>query len=313
MFDFIRYTADRATEWDTFVGEARNATFLHRRAYMDYHADRFSDHSLLCYRDGVLYALLPANAEGDVLCSHRGLTYGGLLTTADASAAGVLQLFRELNDWLRREGFRRVVYKPVPHIFHRQPAEEDVYSLFSVCHARLVDRSVSSTIDLACRPKWHRDRRYGVNKALRNGVVAAESDDWPAFWQVLADNLLHKYGARPVHTVQEIQLLHDRFPDRIRLFTATRDGQVLGGTVLYVTPMVVHAQYISASPLGKQLRVIDALFHYLLHDCAWGEARYFDFGTSNEDDGRILVEPLIYQKEGFGGRGICYDWYEWTL
>ena len=38
--------------------------------------------------------------------------------------------------------------------------------------------------------------------------------------------------------------------------------------------------------------------------------KYFDFGTSNEDMGRYLNEGLIYQKEGFGGRAVCYDWYE---
>lgn len=313
MFDFIRYTPDRADEWDAFVRASKNATLLHRRGYMDYHRDRFRDCSLLCYRDDALYALLPANAEGDVLCSHGGLTYGGLLTGPAATTAAVQQLFRELGHWMRGEGFRRVVYKPVPHIFHRLPAEEDLYALFSVCHARLTGRNVSSTIDLADIPRWHRDRRYGSNKARRSGITAGESDDWPAFWQVLADNLRLKYGSRPVHTLQEMLLLHERFPDSIRLFTADCDGQVLGGTVLYVTPTVVHTQYISASQQGKRMHAIDALFDHLLHECTWGTARYFDFGTSNEQLGRILVEPLIYQKEGFGGRAVCYDRYEWEI
>ena len=41
--------------------------------------------------------------------------------------------------------------------------------------------------------------------------------------------------------------------------------------------------------------------------------KYFDFGISTEHNGRLLNEGLIYQKEGFGGRGICYDTYEYTL
>ena len=147
---------------------------------------------------------------------------------------------------------------------------------------------------------------------MKNGVTVGESSDWAGFWDVLTFNLQHKYGATPVHSLQEIELLHARFPDHIRLFTATKNGQVLGGTVLYVTPQVAHAQYISANTEGKQLRVIDALFHHILHDCSW-PSRYFDFGTSNEEGGRVLVEPLVYQKEGFGGRGICYDRYEWVL
>lgn len=266
----------------------------------------------MIYRQGALYALLPANAEGDVLWSHRGLTYGGIVMTDKAMAERIQQLFRELNDYLGRQGFRKVVYKTVPHIYHRVPSEEDWFSLFSICRAQLVDRSVSSTIDLSQPLKWRRDRKYGVNRAFANGVQVGESSDWAGFWQVLESNLMHKYGAKPVHTLWEIELLHSRFPDNIRLFTAERNGQILGGTVIYLSPMVAHAQYISASPEGKALRVIDALFDYILHECDW-PVRYFDFGTSNEEDGHILVEPLIYQKEGFGGRAVCYDTYEYGL
>jgi hypothetical protein len=312
MFEIVRYTADKAEEWNKFVAESKNGTFLFDRHYMDYHSDRFEDYSLMFYRDGGLYALLPANREDNILWSHRGLTYGGIIMNAESTAARIQQLFRELNDYLRADGFIKVVYKPVPHIFHRIPSEEDIYSLFSVCDAKLIDRSISSTLILQYPLKWHRDRRYGINKAKAHDVTVDESQDLKGFWEVLTFNLRNKYDSCPVHSLEEIELLHDRFPQQIRLFTASKDGKVLGGTVLYITSTVVHTQYISANLEGKQWRVIDALFDYLLHECDW-QQRYFDFGTSNEEDGRILVEPLIYQKEGFGGRGICYDWYEWTL
>ena len=312
MFEIVRYTADKAKEWNQFVAESKNGTFLFDRHYMDYHSDRFQDYSLMFYRDGGLYALLPANREDNILWSHRGLTYGGIIMNAESTAARIQQLFRELNDYLRADGFIKVVYKPVPHIFHRIPSEEDIYSLFSVCDAKLIDRSISSTLILQYPLKWHRDRRYGINKAKAHDVTVDESQDLRGFWEVLTFNLRNKYDSCPVHSLEEIELLHDCFPQQIRLFTASKDGKVLGGTVLYITSTVVHTQYISANLEGKQWRVIDALFDYLLHECDW-QQRYFDFGTSNEEDGRILVEPLIYQKEGFGGRGICYDWYEWTL
>lgn len=312
MFEIVRYTADKAEEWNKFVAESKNGTFLFDRHYMDYHSDRFQDYSLMFYRDGGLYALLPANREDNILWSHRGLTYGGIIMNTESTAARIQQLFRELNDYLRADGFIKVVYKPVPHIFHRIPSEEDIYSLFSVCDAKLIDRSISSTLILQYPLKWHRDRRYGINKAKAHDVTVDESQDLKGFWEVLTFNLRNKYDSCPVHSLEEIELLHDRFPQQIRLFIASKDGKVLGGTVLYITSTVVHTQYISANLEGKQWRVIDALFDYLLHECDW-QQRYFDFGTSNEEDGRILVEPLIYQKEGFGGRGICYDWYEWTL
>ena len=313
MFEITRYTADRKEEWDGFVKTSKNGTFLLDRNYMDYHSTRFEDHSLMFYRDGRLYAMLPANVKDGVLYSHQGLTYGGLVMHEDASAANIATLFSELNALLKDEGISKVVYKPTPWIYHLLPSEEDLYALFKVCKARVSARDISSTIIFDNRIKWHRDRRYGVNKARNNGVSVRRSDDLAAFWHVLDLNLGNKYGVKPVHTVEEMTLLKSRFPDNILLYVAEKDGETLGGTVLYVTNQVIHAQYISASPEGKRLRVIDAIYEVILnHDFA-DFRLYFDFGKSTEDLGTYLHENLIYQKEGFGARGVCYDTYEWDI
>ena len=47
MLKVRRYNTADATEWDEFVGKAKNATFLLKRGYMDYHSDRFTDCSLM--------------------------------------------------------------------------------------------------------------------------------------------------------------------------------------------------------------------------------------------------------------------------
>ena len=313
MFDIIRYSPERKSEWDGFVAQSKNGTFLFFRDYMDYHSDRFADHSLMFYAGGRLYALLPANIKDGVLHSHQGLTYGGLVMREDAAAAAVVTLFSELNAYLKAEGVSRVAYKSIPWIYHLQPSGEDLYALFKVCRARISARDISSTIILGDRIKWHRDRRYGINKARRSGVSVHRSDDLRAFWRVLDLNLGNKYGVKPVHTVEEMELLKSRFPDNIILYVAEKDGEVLGGTVLYVTGQVVHAQYISASPEGKRLRVTDAIYDVILNNDYAGFRHYFDFGKSTEDCGAILNENLMYQKEGFGGRGVCYDTYEWEV
>lgn len=312
MVEVIPYVPERQAEWNAFVSNSKNGTFLFDRSYMNYHSDRFADSSLMVYRDGKLFALLPANREGDTVCSHGGLTYGGLLTGTDATAAAVLDVFVAVNVWLHDAGVKRVIYKAIPWIYHRVPAEEDLYALFRVCNARLVSREISSTIILPHRLKWHRDRRYGINRCRNNGVMVEQSDDFEAFWPVLDGNLMHSHGVRPVHTLDEMRLLKSRFPSNILLYVARREGQVLGGTVLYLTPQVVHAQYISASPEGKALRVIDAIYNKILNE-DFADGLYFDFGKSTESGGRLLNESLIYQKEGFGGRGVCYDCYEWNV
>ena len=312
MFEVRRYTPDRADEWNEFVARAKNGTFLFDRQYMDYHADRFADHSLMFYRDGVLCALLPANESDATLYSHQGLTYGGLVMDYKLTAADTLQLFADLNSHLHRIGISRVVYKAIPWIYHQLPSEEDLYALTQVCGARLSVRELSTTIMLQRNIRWSRIRRRGVKRAEDAGIVVEVSRDFDAFWPVLEANLLTNHQVHPVHTVDEMKLLHSRFPKHIVLYTATLNGEVIGGVVMYLTPQVAHAQYSSATPEGKRLGVLDAIYDRIMHQDL-KDYPYFDFGKSTEDAGHILNEQLVFQKEGFGGRAVCYDTYEWNL
>lgn len=312
MFEVRRYTVDRANEWNRFVAQSKNGTFLFDRRFMDYHADRFEDCSLMVYRDGGLYALLPANVKGDVLTSHGGLTYGGLVMNTRCSACGVQASFAAINDLLRAEGICRVIYKAVPWIYHQQPAEEDLFALTSVCHARLIIRDISSAIIGDRKMHFVESRKSGIRKALRRGLTIAESTDFAAFWQILHDNLTAKYGVRPVHSVAELELLHGRFPDKIRLYLVFDGETPLGGTLLFLTPQVLHTQYISATPEGKTCGAIDILFDHLINT-VYSDYRYIDFGKSTSSDSADLNEQLIFQKEGFGARAVCYDTYEYDL
>lgn len=313
MFDIKPYTPDHKDEWNHFVAISRQGTFLLDRNYMDYHSDRFTDHSLMVYdAHGDLFAMLPASISGDTLSSHGGLTYGGLLTGPGATAEEVLALFPELNDRLRGDGVRHVVYKAIPWIYHRIPAEEDLYAIFRTCNARLQAREISSSIFQTCHPKWHHGHIYGAKKSRREGVLVEESTDFAPFWSMLDANLTARHDVHPVHSLAELQLLKHRFPDLIRLYLAWHGDELLAGTLLFLTPRVLHAQYIASTAEGRRMRAVDALFDRILN---YDFAQYpiFDFGKSTENEGQYLNESLIFQKEGFGARGVCYDTYAWDL
>ena len=301
-----------ADEWNQFVSASKNGTFLFDRRFMDYHSDRFSDHSLMCYREGRLYALLPANEKGDTLVSHGGLTYGGLVTDSRCSAKGVLDTFTAINDYLRAAGFRDVVYKAIPWIYHQLPAEEDLYALTAVCRARLTIRDISSTIVATRRLKFTESRRSGLRKAQKAGLLFRESTNVDDFWPILNDNLTQKYAVRPVHTADELRLLQSRFPDEIKLWLVYDGHKPVGGTLLFLTPQVLHTQYISATPYGKQHGALDLLFDHLINH-VYAHCPYIDFGKSTVSDSADLNEQLIFQKEGFGARAVCYDTYEYEL
>lgn len=323
MITVTRYTPKNHQTWNEFVKQSRQGTFLFDRNYMDYHQDRFHDHSLMIYYKDKLYALLPANevvsaSNNEIpqkeLVSHQGLTYGGLLTCNKMTAELTCETFEAIGNYLKQEGFSKLTYKAIPWIYHKIPSEEDLYALIHVGKASLSAREISTTILLQNKLRFSEQRRRGVNKAKKNSLIIRQSsqEDVFAFWNILNNNLQQKYHTRPVHSNEELQLLMSRFPENIIGYSVLKDEEVIAGTIIFITPQVIHTQYIGASEKGKEEGALDLLFDYLINQKKWNTP-YFDFGKSTEDRGNYLNTNLIHQKEGFGGRGVAYDTYEWTL
>ena len=313
MITIQRYIPQMRADWDDLVAGARNGTFLHLRSFMDYHSDRFADHSLVAMRDGEFLAVLPANEDCDTLWSHQGLTYGGwIMPSKHVDPSVMLDVMQLTIDYLREHGFKRMVYKPVPHIYHRYPAEDDLYALWR-CGGRLLECGISATIDLTNRLPLDRGCRSASNAAVRGGVEVARSQDWEGYWQVLSQVLAERHDTRPVHNIDEIRLLVQRFPDRIKLFTANVSDELVAGVVVFEVGSVAHAQYIAASEHGRELKALTRLFDWLIDYYAEREFRYFDFGISTEQHGTVLNRGLVQQKCRLGGRGILYPIYEVTV
>lgn len=304
----VQYQAEHKRLWDEFVARAKNGVFLFRRDYMEYHAERFRDHSLLFFDGERLAALLPANAAGDALVSHGGLTFGGVVSDERMKTPLMLEVFDALVSHLRERGFSKLTYKAVPHIYHDLPAEEDLYALFRH-QARLVRRDVSSTVFLARRPAVSKDRKWRIRQGRKSGLEVRPSDDFEAFAAIAEQVLLTRHGVKPVHTASELRLLAGRFPENIKLFAAHRDARMLAGVLVYESANVAHAQYISGADEARETGALDLVLEYLIGE-RYAEKRYFDFGISTEEGGRHLNAGLISNKEGFGARGVVYDFYE---
>lgn len=320
MMTSRRYTATDKTAWDDLVRASKNGTFLFLRDYMEYHHERFTDHSLLFYDSKErLVALLPAHeTETDgvrTLASHMGLTYGGLVLTAKVGAADVLDIFDSLNHYAQENGFRRITYKPVPTIYHLLPAEEDRYALFRVGAVQEAC-NISCVVSLKTTCSFFAERRRfrGKHRAENLGYHVAEGT-LADFWPILEGNLLQRYGVRPVHSLAEMQYLQGCFPQQIRCYLALdAQGQPQAGAVLYVSQQTVHVQYGHCTPQGRQNGALDMLYFWLIERCSKETTlRFFDFGTSNEQQGHVLNENLIRQKEGFGGQGVAYATYRWDI
>lgn len=311
MIRVVQYQAEHKRLWDEFVAQAKNGVFLFRRAYMEYHSDRFTDRSLLFFADEKLVALLPANITDHTLVSHGGLTFGGIISDTRMKTPRMLEIFDALKAHLKDAGMERLIYKAIPHIYHLLPAEEDLYALFRH-NASLIRRDVSSTIDLKQKLSFSKGRKYEIKQAQKQDLEVKQSTDYQSLMAIEEHVLSTKYDLKPVHTAAELELLAGKFPDSIKLFMAYRRDEALAGVVIYESSMVAHAQYIAANDEGKKSGALDLVLSYLINEY-YATKKYFDFGISTENDGRDLNIGLIENKQSFGARAVVYDFYELDL
>ena len=307
------YTKDVLLDWNSFIDNAKNSHFFFRREYMDYHKDRFQDFSLMIYNEkGKLIAVLPANVsmqnENKILQSHGGLTFGGFLVGQDMTTATMLEIFDAVKTFLRQRNFSSMIYKCIPYVYWKYPCEEDKYALF-VNKAKLIRRDVSVATFIPYRYGYHAQRARSIKKAVKNNIIVRQSAAYEDFID-LENAVLSKYhSAIAVHTGQELRLLAERFPENIKLYTGELDGKILAGAVIFDNGDTVHTQYLANSDEGRKIGALDGVIDHLLKE-VYFDRKYFDFGISNEQNGRYLNRGLISQKEGFGARAVVHDFYK---
>jgi hypothetical protein len=149
-------------------------------------------------------------------------------------------------------------------------------------------------------------------RAEKHNLRYEEHSNVDAFWHIIEENRMRKRSIVPVHSREEMNLLQSRFSQEIRSIAVFAGNEVVAGGVVYLVNDVVHLQYASASPKGEELYAGDYLYDLLINRL-FPDFRYFDFGISTENSGRILNEGLIAHKEEFGGNTIVYDHYEMVI
>ena len=308
----IKYTSERKQAWNNFISSSKNSHFMFYRDYMEYHSDRFKDCSLMFYdeKDNLL-ALLPANIDDNILYSHQGLTFGGLIVGRDMKQKKVLDCFESLvSTFAKNNAIIKIIYKSVPTIYHQLPSQEDIYSLF-VNNAKTVRVDSSSCLILNEVFKLPKGRKASISKARREGVYIEESEDFDSFIDLENKVLAVQHNSQAVHTGSELSNLKEKFPNNIKLFVAkTKDSVLVSGALLFIWNDTVHTQYLANDLLGRELGALDLLIKDLIDKYKEYRFKNFNFGISNEDGGRYLNEGLIAQKESFGARTIVFPQYE---
>lgn len=305
-----QYKKENKAIWNTFISNAKNATFLFNRDFMDYHSDRFEDFSLLVFDESEkVVAVLPANKVGDILHSHQGLSYGGLVLQSKIKLEEVICIFQSLLSFFEENHINKLYLKLLPTIYFKKPSQEIDYVLF-LANAKLIRRDSTSVLDLQSSFNYSEIRKRGIKKAIANQLIIEEENGFDSFWnEILIPNLENTHNAKPVHSLEEIKLLKEKFQGNIRQFNVYYNDTIVGGATIFETETVAHAQYISANETKTELGSLDFLFDYLIKNI-FHQKRFFDFGISNEKYGTRLNGGLSYWKESFGASTIVHDFYE---
>lgn len=302
--------------WDDFCAASYCATFLHTRRFISYHGTRFHDCSVILADKEKWLGILPAARDPvrrQVVVSHPGLTYGGVIHRGALRGEAMLEALQAIARLLHAAGYRTLEYKAVPHIYQRVPAQDDLYALQRL-GARRFRCDLSSSIDLRERLPVSERRRRGLRKASAQEIsITSGMQLLEPLWRVLVENLERRHGARPTHSAAEIRTLAERFPRQISFHAASQGDELLAGVVMFDTGIVSHAQYIASSERGRQLCALDAVFESCIATAQSEGLRFFDFGISTEDQGKVLNSSLYKFKSEFGGGGIAYEFFELDL
>jgi hypothetical protein len=308
----IRYNHTLKEIWDNFVKQAKNSSFLFFRDFCEYHQDRFQDHSVLIVENQKVIAIFLANQIDNIIIAHQGLSYSALSFLPNITFQKAINCWQELLIYYQKQDIEKIIYTPIPSFYHQIPSFEDEYFLQKI-NASLIKCDINSVIDVRKNFSTQKRRKRSIEKAKKNKIWIAKSENFDFFWeQILAPNLKKRFNLLPVHTLSEIKYLYQKFPKNIQLYAAFSENEMLAGSVIFENQKVAHAQYIAANEMGKTTGAIDLLFSTLFTDI-YKDFDYFSFGISTENEGKTINQGLLEWKEGFGARTWLHKSFEILL
>lgn len=298
MIEVRRYSAEYQQEWDTFVAQSINSSFLFYRDYMEYHSDRFEDFSLMVYAKNKLISLVPANLSTAGLISHQGLTFGALLLGHKYHYTHVLEMLNAILLFLKQDNIPSFKLKLQPYFYQQNLAQELSLVLF---RNRI---AFTTSLGTALYTKKFQFPKRCVRSNKLRLYEKIFSEDLALFWKILEENLLERHEAKPVHSLAEITQLKTRFPDNIQLLCLQNkeNHRIEAGALLYLNSNNVKVQYFASTEEGRKNRVSDVLYYTII---ATYKDRYdfIDFGTCEKEAHQANI-ALLETKEKFGAHAF---------
>jgi len=309
------YQHSFAEEWDDFIWQANNGNIFHTRRFLNYHPpERFEDHSLIFKKDKRVIALFPATVRYEqhrrILTSHRGASYGGLVTNFQVGIRETFDIVASLIHYAQDNQFQGIELTPPPIVYYKRPSNYVDFALVKNGFG-YKKREISSVIPLTFREAevlatFSSESRRAVRRGVKLGVEVRECEEYEAFYQILKRNLKMRHNVTPTHSLDELLSLKRIFPERVRLFGAFAEEKMVAGVVMFIcNPQVVLAFYISHNEDFQQYRGVNCLFFEIIKWAIREKYAHLDFGIFT-----VNMDPnwgLGRFKESFGAQGIFRD------
>jgi len=308
-----KYDQNDYSVWNEFIVQAKNATFLFHRDFMEYHKDRFEDFSLLVFENEKLKAILPANIKGNSVYSHQGLTYGGLVFSAKLKAEKAEAILDAVLFFLKENKIETFHYKPIPSFYFLEGNQEMDFFLFKR-NAILERKEMNLVVDLKSPLHISKSKMKHFRRIENLDLDIEEEQEFKPFWEnVLEPRLQEKFKTKPVHTCEEITFLKQQFPERIKQYSVYQNDEIIAGITIFETEHVVKSQYGATSEKGEKVRALDFLFINLIHKYKRKGKHFFDMGIVNSVDEKDYNAGLLQQKEELGCTIYNQDFYKINL
>ena len=309
-FTVKKYDQNDYKIWNDFIAQAKNATFLFHRDFMEYHKEHFEDFSLLVYQDEKLISILPANKVANTIYSHQGLTYGGLVSIAKVKGEKVEAVLDAILYFLKENSFETFYYKPIPNFYFPEGNNEIDFFLFK--RGAVLDRKeMNLAVNLELPLQISKSKLKHFRRIEDLDLDIMEEEDFNPFWEkILEPRLLEKFNVKPVHTKEEILFLKQNFHENIRQYSVYQNDEIIAGITIFETENVVKSQYGATSKKGEEFRALDFLFINLIEKYKRKGKRFFDMGIVNEENESGYHSGLLKQKEELGCNVYNQDFYK---
>lgn len=309
-----QYTAADRTVWERFLQQCNNATMFHRQAFLDYHAPgKFQFHHLMFYRAGKLIAVMPGGFFPDrphQFWSPVGASYGGFVAP-DLPFQTCLHIVDAFLDYARGQGWSDAFIIPPPIIYATELNQHFEYAMLYRRFGFEL-HYISHAIPLVRGERFldyfDKTARKSIRKILRQGLLRIEeNDDYPTFYEILLENKA-RHGARPTHTLEELERLRQLVPEHLRLLMVYAGETPVAGSLLFLTnPNVVLCFYNMMRYDYEHLRPVYLLMYEIVRRAYAEGYRWVDIGVSQDTKSPDPMTPalsLIAFKERFDARGV---------